>query len=173
MKKKSLAILVVAIMTSLIIPVYAKKPARQPKLKDVVLKGAINWSGENSVTNNKIGIGLRVDFRNKEPDKVKFVGDWPGILNAQNEPVYVTPSEHLAVNTWRERAQQIELARVSLTFYDEGGVEWLLKAEGTENYKVPGGIRIILTGFSISKVGEPIPHYDTSYGPLEFTFTFS
>lgn len=171
-------ILIFAVVSSFILPVYAKKPERQPKLDDVVLEGAIIWSGQESVSNNKVGIGLRVYFRNEDPNAldlaVGFVGSWPGMLSGDTPEalVCVVPSDHLAVNVWWPRAKQMELARMSLAFWYEGE-EWLLKAEGNDFTPIEGGIEITLLRASLNKIGDPIPGYEELEGPLVFRMLFS
>lgn len=111
---------------------------------------------------------MRVYFRNKDPYaeefSVTFMGNWPGILGSSPEnPITVIGSDHLAVNIWWERAQQIQLARMSLAFFDAEGAEWLLKAEGYEIIEsIEGEVytyTITFVGFSLTKFPEPIAPY--------------
>lgn len=179
-------------MSLLIIPVYAGKPDPKPKkppthehhviLGDPI-NGPIYWEDDTSSNvNKKIGAGIRVYFRNKDPSSeefdVSFIGDWPSPLNGgkPGDPITVTGSDHLVVSIWWERAQQIEPARLGLTFYDDNDVEWLLKAEGFEIDKVVVDkvytYTITLSGFSIAKIGDPSPPYDyETYGPLYVTLS--
>jgi hypothetical protein len=176
-------------MSSLIVSVYAGKPDPKPKKPPtpeyhVVLSDPhtdhIYWEGSNDVKDNKVGIGVRVYFRNEDPTaeeySVNFIGNWPGVLGGgtPGEPITVIGSDHLAVNIWWERAQQIQLARLSLAFYDASDVEWLLKAEGTEIVKVSDGVyTITFSGFSLTEIGYPIGPYEEPDSDLSITLSFS
>jgi hypothetical protein len=172
---------------------YAGKPDPKPKKPPtpeyhVVLSdpdtGHIYWQGDNDVKNNKVGISVRVFFNNKDPDaeeySVKFIGDyprdWPGLLagGTTEDPITVIGSDHLGVGIWWERAQQIQLSRMSLAFFDTDGVEWLLKAQGTEI--VEDGVDayiITFDGFSLTRSGDSIGPYEPFGGPLDVRLSFS
>jgi hypothetical protein len=183
MKKISLALLLVVIMTSLIIPVYAKKPDPKPKGQPtqehhVTFIGAINWEGDTNVKFNKRGFSTGWYFRNTDPQAtefaVDFIGEWPDILNGG---VTVIASDHLSLQIWWQYAQQDQLVRFSLTFYHAGD-EWLLKAEGTEIDEYIKGEKctITLSGFSLNNLssGEPIPsHYEPLEPERDVTLLFS
>jgi hypothetical protein len=177
-------------MSSLIVPVFAGKPDPKPKKNTptpeyhVILgdpeTGPIYWEGDTNVGVNKVGIGVRVYFNNKDPYaeefSVKFFEGWPGVLidGTEENPITVIGSDHLAVNIWWKRKQQIQLARMSLAFYDADGVEWLLKAEGTEIIKVSDGeYTITFSGFSLTEIGYPIGPYEPLVTPLDITLSFS
>lgn len=189
MRKTSLAILCIVVMSSLIVSVYTGKPDPKPKKPPtpeyhVVLSDPytdhIYWEGSNDVKDNKVGISVRVFFNNKDPNaeeySVNFIGDWPGFLagGTTENPTTVVGGDHLGVGIWWERAKQIQLSRMSLAFFDTDGVGWLLKAQGTEIVE-DGEDTYIITfdGFSLTKSGDPIGPYEPFGGPLNVRLSFS
>jgi hypothetical protein len=176
-------------MSSLIVSAYAGKPDPKPKKpptpeNHVILSdpetGHVYWEGDTDVTDNKVGIGVRVYFRNKDPNaeeySVKFIGVWPGILagGTEEEPITVIGSDHIAVNIWWERAKQIQLARMSLAFFDAGGAGWLLKAQGTVIVEDSDDVYIItFDGFSLTESGDSIGPYEPLVPPLDVKLSFS
>jgi hypothetical protein len=175
-------------MSLLLIPVYAKpeKPKKnQPTPEYHVILGdqdygPIYWEGDNNVgIRKKVGISVRVFFNNIDPNAVEYsVKIWPGILGGDptGDLITVIGSDHLNVGFWWERAQQIQLARMSFAFFDTSGVEWLLKLEGFEidpDHYVGGDYTITFTRFSLTEVGDPIGPYTELVAPLVVTLSFS
>jgi hypothetical protein len=169
-------------------PIYAKKPEPKPKNPPtpehhVILgdsdNGPIYWEGYTNVKINKKGVSIRVFFNNEDPNveeySVTFMGNWPGVLDATEGPITVIGSDHLGVGFWWERAQQIQLARMSLAFFDANGDEWLLKAEGFEiTEDVVDNVytyTITFSGFSLTKFGNSIEPYAPLVPPIEVTLS--
>jgi hypothetical protein len=103
---------------------------------------------------------------------------WPGLLGGDplGEPFTVVGSDHLAVNIWWERAQQIPLARMSLTYFDADG-EWLLKLQGNDfnpnYYDGSGEYTITFDEYSLTRLGDAIGPYQPLDPAQQVTLAFS